>query len=215
MGNPLSLPTRPGFGQGGPEGAHFSLDDLPGLVFKETLGGGRLLKTLLGVHDELGPLAVKVYQMRPRDAGSEAAGGATPSQGESLDPYVLPLQRTAQQLAAVGPVASHVLPFVHWEATARAAYLLRPYVAHSVYGRLGSRPFLSDAERRCLAWQMVRAVEQAHGCGVTHGDLKLENFLITSWNWVLLTDFSPFKPAMLPADNPAEFSLYFDAGSRR
>jgi len=26
-----------------------------------------------------------------------------------------------------------------------------------------------------------------------HGDIKLENIMVTSWNWVYLTDFAPFK----------------------
>lgn len=31
-----------------------------------------------------------------------------------------------------------------------------------------------------------------------HGDIKSENVLVTSGNWVLLTDFAPFKPTFLP-----------------
>ena len=26
-----------------------------------------------------------------------------------------------------------------------------------------------------------------------HGDIKLENIMLSSWNWLLLTDFAPFK----------------------
>ena len=33
--------------------------------------------------------------------------------------------------------------------------------------------------------------------------------------WALLADFAPYKPARLPADNPAEFSYFFDTGGRR
>lgn len=39
--------------------------------------------------------------------------------------------------------------------------------------------------------------------------------MVTSWGLVLLGDFEPFKPAVLPTDNPAPFSLFFDAGARR
>lgn len=31
-----------------------------------------------------------------------------------------------------------------------------------------------------------------------HGDIKAENVMITSWNWLLLTDFASFKPTYLP-----------------
>ena len=51
--------------------------------------------------------------------------------------------------------------------------------------------------------------------GVCHGDIKMENVMITSWNWILLTDFASFKPTFLPEDNPAEFSYFFDTSRRR
>ena len=51
---------------------------------------------------------------------------------------------------------------------------------------------------------------------IYHGDIKAENVLVTSWAWVLLTDFSAsFKPTCLPEDNPADFSFYFDISGRR
>ena len=51
---------------------------------------------------------------------------------------------------------------------------------------------------------------QAHGLGVCHGDIKLENIMLSSWGWLLLTDFAPFKPTYLPEDNPADYSYFFD-----
>ena len=53
-----------------------------------------------------------------------------------------------------------------------------------------------------VAFQLLHAVAQAHERGVCHGDIKCENVLVTSWNWVFLTDFASYKPAALPADNP-------------
>lgn len=51
---------------------------------------------------------------------------------------------------------------------------------------------------------------------VFHGDIKTENILVTSWNWLYLSDFSSsFKPTFLPEDNPADFSFYFDTSGRR
>ena len=35
-------------------------------------------------------------------------------------------------------------------------------------------------------------------------------FLFSSWHWLLLTDFAPFKPIFLPEDNPADYSYFFD-----
>ena len=49
-----------------------------------------------------------------------------------------------------------------------------------------------------------------------HGDIKTENILVTSWNWLFLTDFSSsFKPTYLPEDNPADFAYFFDTSGRR
>ncbi|CAH2216696.1 jg20713, partial [Pararge aegeria aegeria] len=43
----------------------------------------------------------------------------------------------------------------------------------------------------------------------------LENIMVTSWLWVLLTDIASFKPTFLPDDNPADFSYFFDTSRRR
>ena len=49
-----------------------------------------------------------------------------------------------------------------------------------------------------------------------HGDIKTENILVTSWNWLYLSDFSSsFKKTYLPEDNPADFSYFFDISGRR
>ena len=49
-----------------------------------------------------------------------------------------------------------------------------------------------------------------------HGDIKTENILVTSWNWLYLTDFSSsYKKTYLPEDNPADFSYFFDISGRR
>lgn len=40
--------------------------------------------------------------------------------------------------------------------------------------------------------------------------------MVTSWNWLYLTDFSAcYKKTRLPEDNPADFSYYFDTSGRR
>ena len=48
-------------------------------------------------------------------------------------------------------------------------------------------------------------------CFYAPGDIKCENLMVTSWNWIFLTDFSPFKPTFLPEDNPADYSFYFES----
>ncbi|XP_044593942.1 phosphoinositide 3-kinase regulatory subunit 4 isoform X2 [Cotesia glomerata] len=92
---------------------------------------------------------------------------------------------------------------------------MREYVKYSLYDRISTRPFLSNIEKKWITFQVLYALHQAHKFGVCHGDIKLENIMITSWNWVLLTDFASFKPTYLPEDNPADFSYFFDTSRRR
>lgn len=39
--------------------------------------------------------------------------------------------------------------------------------------------------------------------------------MLTSWNWAVLADFAPYKPTVLPADNPANYSVFFDTSGKR
>jgi phosphoinositide-3-kinase regulatory subunit 4 len=79
-----------------------------------------------------------------------------------------------------------------------------------------TRPFLEEIEKKWLSFQLLCAVRDCHIRNVFHGDIKTENILVTSWNWLYLADFSSsYKPAHLPEDNPADFSFYFDLSGRR
>ena len=79
-----------------------------------------------------------------------------------------------------------------------------------------TRPFLEDIEKKWLAYQLLCAVRDSHARNLFHGDIKTENIIVTSWNWLYLTDFSStFKKTYLPEDNPADFSFYFDTSGRR
>ena len=79
-----------------------------------------------------------------------------------------------------------------------------------------TRPFLEDIEKKWLAYQLLCALRDSHSRNVYHGDIKTENILVTSWNWLYLTDYSSsFKKTYLPEDNPADFSYFFDTSGRR
>jgi phosphoinositide-3-kinase regulatory subunit 4 len=56
--------------------------------------------------------------------------------------------------------------------------------------------------QRWITFQLLHGLSQAHAHGVCHGDIKCENVMVTSWNWLFLTDFASYKPTYLPADNP-------------
>lgn len=96
------------------------------------------------------------------------------------------------------------------------AFIVRQYLYSSLYDRMSTRPFLEDIEKKWLAYQLLCGLRDCHLRGIFHGDIKTENTLVTSWNWLYLSDFSSsFKPTTLPEDNPADFSYYFDTAGRR
>lgn len=71
-------------------------------------------------------------------------------------------------------------------------------------------------EKKWIAFQLLSALKDTHARKVSHGDIKSENVLVTSWNWVYLTDFSSaFKPTYIPEDDPSDFSYFFDTSGRR
>ena len=70
-------------------------------------------------------------------------------------------------------------------------------------------------EKKWISFQLLNALRDARNRKVFHGDIKSENILVTSWNWIYLTDFASYKPTYLPLDDPSDFSFYFDMSGRR
>uniref|UniRef100_A0AAV2ME79 non-specific serine/threonine protein kinase n=1 Tax=Knipowitschia caucasica TaxID=637954 RepID=A0AAV2ME79_KNICA len=170
--------------------------DIHDYEYDRSLGSTRFFKVARAKHRE-GLVVVKVFAIQ--------------------DPS-LPLTSHRQDLEElkIRLHSSHnCLPFHKHTLTEKAGILFRQYVRDNLYDRISTRPFLNTTEKRWLAFQILSAVEQAHRSGVRHGDIKSENVMVTSWNWVLLTDFASFKPTYLPEDNPADFNYFFDTSRRR
>jgi phosphoinositide-3-kinase regulatory subunit 4 len=75
---------------------------------------------------------------------------------------------------------------------------------------------LTSIEKKWISFQLLTALRDSFIRGISHGDIKSSNILVTSWNWVYLTDFSmTYKPTHLPLNDPADFSFYYDTGGRR
>ncbi|KAK7272737.1 hypothetical protein RJT34_29543 [Clitoria ternatea] len=194
MGNKIARTTQV-------SASEYYLHELPStynLVLKEVLGRGRFFKSIQCKHDE-GLVLVKVYFKR----------------GDFLD--LSDYERRLSQIKLIFTSLDHphVWPFQFWQETDKAAYLLRQYFFHNLHDRLSTRPFLSLVEKKWLAFQLLLAVKQSHEKGVCHGDIKCENVLITSSNWLYLADFASFKPTYIPYDDPSDFSFFFDTGGRR
>ena len=181
-----------------------SCQGLKDLMFDLSLGSTRFLKVARARHIVGGEkytsqqlIVVKVFTIQ--DQGVEL---------KNDEKRLLEIKRTLEG-------SPNCLPFQRAFYTERAGFMVRQYVKDSLYDRISNRPFLFHIEKKWIAFQLLLAIQQAHKHGVCHGDIKLENVMITSWNWVLLTDFASFKPTFLPEDNPADYNYFFDTSRRR
>ncbi|KAF2148988.1 protein kinase WD40 [Myriangium duriaei CBS 260.36] len=167
------------------------------LEFERTLIGARFLKTIRARSKD-GVVVVKVY--------------TKPFASLKLDDRVAELINERRQLAEV----PNVLPCHRIVENATSAYLVRQYVHSSLYDRISTNPPLEDIEKKWIAFQLLCAVRDCHARNIYHGDIKTENMLVTSWNWLYLTDFAAsVKPWFLPEDNPVDYSLFYDTTPRR
>jgi phosphoinositide-3-kinase regulatory subunit 4 len=104
--------------------------------------------------------------------------------------------------------------------TDKAGYIIRQWLASNLYDRNkvcygrqflsvlllmtyvnSTRPFLSIVEKRWIAFQLLNGLRDARNRKIFHGDIKSENILVTSWNWIYLTDFASYKPSYLPLND--------------
>ncbi|KAG0291003.1 Serine/threonine-protein kinase [Linnemannia gamsii] len=160
------------------------------------LGSARFMKTIRGRQRE-GTVVVKIF--------------VKPESGYSL-------KRIARKLNEERDILSDVpnaIAFQKVLETDRAGYLIRQYFFSSLYDRISTRPFMNLIEKKWVTYQLLKGLADSHARNVYHGDIKTENCLMTSWNWVYLSDFAGYKPTFLPEDNPADFSFFFDTSSRR
>ena len=180
--------------------------DLPKFIIKRLLSKESRIKTYEGKFDGA-PVIVKCYTRDPQETLDEVAMRLTKlwrSINPANFPNLLPYQMWLK--AGVGSQRNY---------RALGCYLIRQRLCHSLYDRLSTRPFLLGMERKFIIFQMFVAVQTAHDQGICHGDLKLNNFLVSSWNWVVLTDFSgAYKPTCLPVDNPSAFLTFFNTMNR-
>ncbi|CAK7227942.1 Serine/threonine-protein kinase [Sporothrix curviconia] len=191
MGQGYSL-TTPSAGSAG-----IDVPELGDLVYEKSIGAARFMKSIRARHHD-GIVLVKVL--------------VKPYTPMSLAAYRDRLVRERRILADV----PNALAYQRIVETDTNGFLVRQFLYSSLYDRMSTRPFLEDIEKKWLAFQLLCALRDCHARNVYHGDIKTENVLVTSWNWLYLTDFSAaFKPVLLPDDNPADFSYFFDTSGRR
>ncbi|KAJ9161942.1 ARM repeat-containing protein [Coniochaeta hoffmannii] len=190
MGQGFSLATPPAGAAG------IDVPELGDLVYEKSIGTARFMKSIRARHHDgvvLVKILIKPYPM-------------------SLEAHRREILRERTALAEI----PNALPYERVLETETNGYLVRQFLYNSLYDRLSTRPFLEDIEKKWLAFQLLCTLRDCHAKDIYHGDIKTENTLVTSWNWLYLTDFSgSFKPVMLPEDNPADFSYFFDTSGRR
>lgn len=93
--------------------------------------------------------------------------------------------------------------------------LIRQYFDKTLRKKLRTPPFFNFIEKIWIIYQCLLAVSELHDAHICHGDIKSENFLITSWNWVFLADIGSFyKPNFLQEGDLTSYKIYFGTGER-
>lgn len=173
------------------------IDVLDEVHYISQLNSSRFLRTCKAL-DPNGEIIIKVF--------------IKPTENYKLDEINNELETESRLLSPL----PNILNYSKLIESNRAGYLIRQQMKCNLYDRLSTRPYLQDIEIKFITFQLLQAVQDIHNLDITHGDLKTENILVTSWNWIVITDFaSHLKPAYLPEDNPGEFLFYFDTSKRR
>ncbi|KTW28816.1 hypothetical protein T552_01446 [Pneumocystis carinii B80] len=172
------------------------ISELSDIEYRKSLSSARFMKTVRCQHLE-GPVVVKLF--------------VKPSSSYTLKSYIEQVEFVRGKLLNI----PNAIPYRRVFETEKAGYLIREFFFSTLYDRISTRPFLQMIEKKWIVFQLLSGLRDCHSKGVYHGDIKIENVMVTSWNWVYLVDFSFFKPNFLPEDNPADFSYFYDSSSRR
>lgn len=157
----------------------YYLAEVPEFKLKVNLGQTQFLKVALCQHAE-GDVVVKVL---PHEDPSLL-----------LEAYKRQLEAFAKMTAGNVSIAAFRIA----EIRPNFAFLVRQYIRFSLYDRLLTRPFLTHIEKCWLVYQIIKCMAWCHEKGIQHGDLKLENIMVTSSLWIVIADFSTYKPVSLP-----------------
>jgi phosphoinositide-3-kinase regulatory subunit 4 len=179
--------------------------DLPKFVWQDKIGNGKFMKSYV-MRVESTQVLVKVY-MKLSDEDLTNIGKLltlqwkllSPTKFPSLMPYQMWIKSTSRMKSS---------------ASSLPVYLIRQYFNANLYDRLSIRPFLNNLEKYWIIYQLLKSLEICHEHNIVHGDLKPENIMVTSSYWIILTDFSSFKPIQIPDDDPTDFQFYFDCMAR-
>ncbi|CAF0744588.1 unnamed protein product [Didymodactylos carnosus] len=176
-------------------------NELSGYDFVKSLGVTRFLK-VAKAKTRNGYSVLKIFQVFDQSLPYDQYKGQIQSIHSALHQKETP------------SALKNALPFQVVTKNERSIILTRPYIKDNLYDRLQNRPYLTRIEKKWIAFQLLQALKQIHLLNIRHGDIKYENILLTSYNWVLLSDFANFKPTFFAYEDPAEYYYYFNASQR-
>jgi serine/threonine protein kinase len=111
-------------------------------------------------------------------------------------------------------ILSHCLISNYWE-NSKFVIVIRQFCEMTLRKKLIRPPFLNETEKVWMIYQCLIAVQELHENKVFHGDIKTENFLVTSWNWVFLSDLGfYYKPDYLAEGDLTSYNLFFSSSER-
>ena len=181
------------------------VDILENIQYIELMNNSRFLKTIKAIDLNNGDAIVIKVLIKPSN---------------NIANYNINLHPITESIVKEATLLSQSQQFQPWHKiieTDRAGYLIRQSIKSNLYDRLSIRPFLEPIEKLFLIFQLLKMVENLHeNLHICHGDIKLENLMVSTSNWLTLVDFSShLKPIYLPEDNPNQFFFYFDTSGRR
>lgn len=101
---------------------------------------------------------------------------------------------------------------VTFDPQKKTTTLTRQFVCNSLPERFTWLPLsykLTDVEKMWLTFQVLCAVQQLHEKDLVHGDIKPDNFLLTSYDWLFLSDIHVQKPVLIDDENLDEYNKFF------
>ena len=66
-----------------------------------------------------------------------------------------------------------------------------------------------------IAFQIISGLCQLHNENFYHGDLQPNSVVFTSWDWVFIVDFAPYKPIYLSSESLGDYQFFFSSDSKK
>jgi len=149
------------------------------LILTPLKGDTKLCHTIFGLLENEGPVVLKTYPLiYPK--GSIAS--------KKFQETKLILEDIKKQLRFIE--FPNVMPNQGLALQEDAAFLTHQYFPFNLRERLKSLQGITYQDKMWLSFQLLCAVHQFHSESIYHGDIKPQNIMITSWNWLFITYFN-------------------------